>query len=208
MSSIRELFKPSLSMMSVSLSQSFLSQGIVIIISTTLGAGSVATFSTIRTLCNISKQPLTIISMTFWGEFTSAYAKKDNILVNKLFNVANRTTILLSLLASFFLYFFGEWILDIWTRENIKIEEPFYSIFLLSIVTNVFWYNKWNFLLSVNKHTETVYYYLLMILLSLIMMFFFTPLYGLVAVALGFILVDLVMIPVLNKQTKQIFLNI
>ncbi len=77
-------------MMSVYIGQSFLSQGIVIIISVVLGSASVATvFSIIRTLCNMAKQPLMIISLRFWGEFTTAFARKDKVLVHKLFNIAN-----------------------------------------------------------------------------------------------------------------------
>ncbi len=207
-SNIKKMIKPSLSMMSVYLGQSFTTQGVVVIISMALGSASVAIFSTIRTLCNMAKQPLMIISLAFWGEFTTAYAKKDKSLIYKLFNHANLASLVLSIIASVFLYFFGARILDFWTRGNIKIEEPFYTIFLLSIITHVFWYNKWNFLLSINKHTETVYYYLGSILLILTLMWFLTPLYGLMIVALGLVALDIIMIPVLNRQTKLIFSSI
>lgn len=204
-SSIKSLIKPSVSMMSVYLGQSFLSQGIIIIISITLGAASVAIFSITRTLCNMAKQPLMIISLTFWGEFTTAYARKDKFLVSKLFNIANRSTILLSFIAVIFLYFFGEWILIVWTQGKIQIEKPFYTIFLISIITNILWYTRWNFLLSVNKHTQAVYFYLASTILIVGLMWILAPFYGLVAVAVTLIFMDLIMIPVVYKLTNRIF---
>jgi O-antigen/teichoic acid export membrane protein len=207
-SNIKSMIKPSLSMMSVYLGQSFTSQGIILIISIALGSVSVAIFSTIRTLCNMAKQPLMIISLVFWGEFTTAFAQKDKKLIDKLFKIANLSTIALSILAAIFLYFFGEWILKVWTQGAIKIQEPFYTVFLLSIITNVFWYTRWNFLLSINKHTKAVYFYFCSTLITLSLMWLLTPMYGLVIVAIGLVLMDLFMIPVLHRLSHKIFSSI
>lgn len=205
---IKKLIHPSLSMMSVYLGQSFSSQGIIVIISMTLGSVSVVVFSTIRTLCNMAKQPLMIISLAFWGEFTTAFAQKNKLLIAKLFKMANLATIGASILATIFLFFFGAWILNVWTQGKVQPEEPFYSIFLLSIVTNVFWYTRWNFLLSINKHTTAVYFYLFSTILILLLIWFFIPMFGLVVVAFGLISMDLFMIPVLHRLTHKIFSSI
>ncbi|HLO56928.1 MAG TPA: hypothetical protein VK169_21720 [Saprospiraceae bacterium] len=203
-SNIKKMIKPSISMMSIYLGQSFTSQGIIVIINVALGSVSVAIFSTIRTLCNMAKQPLMIISLTFWGEFTTAFAQKNKVLIHKLFKMANLATIGASILATIFLYFFGAWILNIWTQGKIQIEEPFYTIFLLSIISNVFWYTRWNFLLSINNHTKAVYFYLGSTIVVMLLIWFLTPMYGLVMVAIGLIMMDLFMIPVLHRLTQKV----
>ncbi|MBL0024753.1 MAG: hypothetical protein IPO98_06910 [Saprospiraceae bacterium] len=81
------MIKPSLSHDVCLFGSKFLSQGIIVVISIALGSASVAVFSTIRTLSNMAKQPLMIVSLAFWGEFTKLL--KNKALVIKLFNLAN-----------------------------------------------------------------------------------------------------------------------
>jgi O-antigen/teichoic acid export membrane protein len=207
LSHIKHLIKPSLAMIGLSLGQNFLVQGMVIIINMTLGGASVAVFTTIRTLCNFAKQLIGIINLAFWGEFTTAYAQKNLVLSKKLLSRAEQMVWGVSLLSTIFLYFAGEKIISFWTKNQIFIEEPFYTLFLLTILFNSVWYVRYTFLLAINQHSKLTLPYLLASIIVLIISFIFVDGNGLWVSALSLLLIDVLMAPLVFKTSFMVLKN-
>ncbi len=201
--SINHIIKPSIAMIGLHLGQNFIVQGVVIVINVVLGGASVVVFSTTRTLCNFAKQMIGIINLSYFGEFTTAFASGDKILTKKLLKQAEWMVWTATFVSTLFLFFAGDLILKIWTQGQLVREEPFYTIFLFSIIFNSIWYIRYTFLLSTNQHTRLTIPYLLISILILYLLYTLLPIYGLWISATTLLIIDIIMIPLIFTTTKR-----
>ncbi len=170
---IRPLAKPSLSMITVYWGQMAVTQGLVTIIGITLGAAQVVVFSTIRTLCNFAKQIIGSINLSVFSEFSISIGNGDLHTARRLHTSSIQANFFLTLIAVAGLQITGAWIMSVWTKGAIDIDEPFFSLYLAYILFNSIWLGSWNMLLGCNQHVGLTRPYIIISMITLAASFFF-----------------------------------
>jgi len=202
---IQPLLKPSFSLLGIYAGNSLINQGMIIITNISLGSNYVAILTTVRTLGNTVIGVVRVVNQTFFGEFTTAYFQRNFILTKKLLKTSEIILISLCLLIIVFLFFAGDTIIRLWTSNRIQITQPFFNIFLISLLLNSVWYSRWNFLLAINKHIKIFIPYLLTAMFALTIAYVFIPNYGLWIIAISLLLIDVILIPLVFYLTEKAF---
>jgi hypothetical protein len=79
-----------------------------------------------------------------------------------------------------------------------------YFIFLISAYLDVWWLVDSALIVAANKHIGLSYKFLISTMLSCLLGLFLLPEYGMVGIALGAVLIDLILIPYCLKHRKEI----
>jgi O-antigen/teichoic acid export membrane protein len=104
-----------------------------LIISSALGPAQVAVYSITQRLFQFVTQPLAMVNMPLWGAYADAHAKGDVAFIRRTLRVSMLLTLVGSLLGALLLLAGSEWILNYWTRGNLKV--PFLLIGLMALWT-------------------------------------------------------------------------
>lgn len=189
---VKPLLPASFSMMAANLGQNLLIQGLVIVVGITLGATSVAFFSTIRTLCNFAKQVIGVVNLSVFSEYSISIGRQEIESVRRLHARSVQAIVGLTLLSVTGLKLAGPFVLDIWTKGKITAEEPFFTLYLGYLLVNSFWLGSWNMLLGCNRHRRITRFYLALNVSVLAVVYFGAPHAGLSIVPIALILSDAV----------------
>lgn len=100
-----------------------------LIISSTLGAASVATYSIVQRLFQISTISLFMFNGPLWGAYADASARNDKTFIRTTFFRSIKLTFILSLFSLTTILIFHEWILKIWLSNTISISYTFLLVF-------------------------------------------------------------------------------
>jgi O-antigen/teichoic acid export membrane protein len=203
-SKIKHLIKPSLAMMVVYLGQNLLIQGMTTIVGIKLGSEKVVIFNTTRTLMNFAKQGTSIVNLSLYSEFSYAFGMNDKNLLKRLFIRGQQLNIFLTVVSVIGLFFTGSFIMSFWTKGKIGIEEPFFSLFLITIFLNSWWNTGLAMLVAINQQKRTSIYFLLISLFILLLNFVFIGQYGLTFVSFSLILFESFMLFVIYKECSII----
>lgn len=203
---VNPVLKPSLSLMAITAGQAILGQGLITVIGTRGNSSDVVTFSAARTLVNFSKQIIGFLNLSFWGELTIAFAKKNNKYFIELITRLNQINFIFTIFGSIFLYFFGTSIIKIWTNGEINIDIIFFNCLILYIIFDNIWSSNWTMLMSINKHLLTVIPFLISSIFTILIIYAFLPTFGLSIIPLSLIFSDIIMIIVVFKMTANILL--
>jgi O-antigen/teichoic acid export membrane protein len=166
-------------------------QGMITILSITLGSQGVAVFSTLRTLARFILQLATGISNSVWAELSSAYGAGNLILARKLHRRACQASLWLSGLGAVLLYAAGPWLLYWWTHGQIAMDSRLFATLLAAVVTNALWLSSSVALTATNHHQRMMVQYVLGICASLGVAIVFTPKLGLLAAATAILFAEL-----------------
>ncbi len=194
------LFRPALAFFTFPLGNILLNQGLLGLIAKSLGPAAVVTFSTLRTLANFIRQLVSTINQSAWPEFSALFAKKELALANKLFQRTIQFTIILVATAAIFLWIITPVFLDYWTLGKVNVEQPFYTLLLLSTTLTTLWNASMIIPLSVNKHATVSTYFVAGALLAFLLAFLFVGDWGLLAIVAALLLVDMIMLPLTFRQ--------
>jgi len=201
---IKHLLKPGLSAMSIYMGQNLVVQGLVMIIGIGLGSAQVVLFSTTRTLVNMVKQIVGIINLSITSEFSYAYGARNYDLLRKIFKLAGKGNAVMSAFLLTGLYFFGAWIVNIWTGGKVKIIEPFFLFILIGTFVNTLWNLHLVLLVATNKLVHTGLWFLLGAALLVIINAVWIHAYDIHGVAFTIICFELVMLFVMIAASKQV----
>ena len=91
------------------------------IISSTLGAASVAAYSIAQRLFQMCTLGTFMLNGPLWGAYADANARNDKAFIRITFKRSMTVTIGLSLLIILFLLVFNKWIIGIWLNNNIQL---------------------------------------------------------------------------------------
>jgi len=191
--SIKRLAFPALTFMGFPAGNAISLQGMVMVVAAMLGPTSVVVFSTVRTLTRLGLQAMEMINSTVWPEISVAYGADDISLARKLHRHSCQASfwLCLSLVAS--LWFFGEWIIAIWTHGQVTPDGNLMRLLLAVIFANSLWYTSSVVMVAVNRHQQMALVYLIGTGLSLLLARAFIPVFGLDGAALGLLVIDVVM---------------
>lgn len=187
---IKPLLPASFSMMAANLGQNLLIQGLVIVVGITLGAASVAFFSTVRTLCNFAKQVIGVVNLSVFSEYSISIGRQEIMSVRKLHARSVQAIVGLTLLSVTGLKIAGPFVLELWTKGKIVAEEPFFTLYLGYLLINSFWLGSWNMLLGCNRHRRITRFYLALNVAALVAVYFAAPRLGLSTVPIILMISD------------------
>lgn len=136
MKPIVPLLPASLYYMIITVGQGLLIQGTTFFIGTQLGAATLVTFNTIRTLVNSIKSLIGTFYSSFLPNFTVMVAQNQYASAQKLFKNMFFLTLIFTLMFVIIYYFLGEIILFYWTKGKVSLQQPFFNYMLLVAFIN------------------------------------------------------------------------
>ena len=92
-----------------------------LIISSTLGAVQVASYSIVQRLFQFVSQPLSILNAPLWGAYADAHSRAEKSFIRRTLKVSLIGTSGLCLAGTVVLLAFGERIVDLWTENTVRI---------------------------------------------------------------------------------------
>jgi O-antigen/teichoic acid export membrane protein len=190
---VKRLASPALAFMAFPLGNALLIQGTVVIVAAILSPVAVVVLTTTRTVTNIVRQAIGIITLVVWPELSLAYGANNMELARKLHRYACQASLFLAIAASVVLFVAGEWLLKVWTNGAVEFHPAFFRLMLLVVVVNTLWYTSSVVQGAINKHQKMAVYYVLGASASLLFATVMTPAWGLIAIPIGLLLVDTTM---------------
>ena len=148
----RQSFRPSLHFLGIQFAQALVIQGSVLTIGRTLGAVEVAIFSTVRTLVNLAKQVLGIMSHSAWPEFTRLEAAREKVRLCLLFQTVLRVSLLATVAYMTVMEVVGQQLMDLWLGRRLPYDATVVRLFSVYILLNIFWTLVGNVLMATNRH--------------------------------------------------------
>jgi O-antigen/teichoic acid export membrane protein len=136
-------------------------QGTITLIGVMLGVSEVVIFSSVRTICNAGLQLLKIVQHSFWPEVSTAFAKQNIQLIQKMNMLICGLAFWLGLLILFGLLLFGNTILIHWTLGKIQVPMLFLLVMCLGNFAAGIWSGGSTILMAINLHSRLGVYYLL-----------------------------------------------
>lgn len=148
----REALRPSLHFLGIQFAQALVIQGSVLVIGRTLGSIEVAIFSTVRTLVNLAKQVLGLVSHSAWPEFTRLAETREYIRLGKLFQTVLRVSMLATIAYMAVMEMAGRQLMDFWLGGGLPYDASIVRMFSIYIILSVFWTLVGNVLMATNRH--------------------------------------------------------
>lgn len=156
---LRRLAAPAIANISFPLGQALNIQGMVVLVGAVLGPIAVVTFSTLRTLTRLVVQLVIAVSHAAEPELAAAYGLADKKLLQSIFIHSLRTAFWLALGAATPLLLLGRFIVVIWTRGRVLMNEPLFIWLLVSAIASVLWYGALALLRAANVHIRAALLY-------------------------------------------------
>jgi len=125
-------------------------------------------FSSLRTICNSGLQLLKIVQHSFWPEVTSAFARQNIQLVQKMNVIICGLAFWLGLVILLGLLIFGNAVLTYWTLGEIQVSTWFLLVMCLGNFAAGIWSGGSTILMAINRHSRLGVYYLLSTVLMLL----------------------------------------
>lgn len=148
----RESLRPSLHFLGIQFAQALVIQGSVLVIGRTLGTVEVVIYSTIRTLVNLAKQILGLVSHSAWPEFTRLEETREKVRLGLLFHALLRVSMLATIAYMAVMEVAGATLMDIWLDGHLPYAPTVISLFSVYILLSVFWTLAGNVLMATNRH--------------------------------------------------------
>ncbi len=188
------LLKPSLTSMFFPLGNALNIQGMRIIVGMFLGPAAVVIFTTIRTLCRIVIQPVTIMTRLIEPELAMAFGAGHHEQLRRIFVKSSQVVLWLGLIVCVALWVAGGTVLAVWTGGKIPLQEPLFSLLLLASLANILWGNALMVPYATNRHDRIAVLYLLVNgVAAVILAGILIPVAGLQGAAVALLAVEIVM---------------
>jgi O-antigen/teichoic acid export membrane protein len=133
------LMKPSIAFMLLPLGQAVASQGVVFLINIFLGSTLLVAFTTIRTLVNVIRQLMNMLSISVNPIICSLHAKEDWIGLKKVYLSSLILTFFTTTLSVIGLYIFGEYAYLLWIKNSVEFDNIFFNGMLVVLFFSSLW---------------------------------------------------------------------
>jgi len=159
-----------------------------LIISSTLGASSVAIFSITQKLFLFASQPLAIVNAPLWPAFADAHFHGDKAFIRRTLRRTLLGNLIFGLLISLALLFFAEMIISKWTSDVIKVPFALLAVYAIWVVCDVLGNAFAMFMNGCNIVKPQVYGVIALILVSIPLKLLLIMHFGIEAMLSGFVL--------------------
>lgn len=165
----QEALHPSLHFFGIQMAQALAIQGSILIVGWTLGAVQVAVFATLRTLINLARQALGLLSHSAWPEFTRLDAARERDRLNRLFLILGRLTLLGTLALVLALEFFGREFFELWLGGRLSYNANAMRAFEIYVLLTTCWTLNANLLMATNRHEALARWQIAFTVLSVVL---------------------------------------
>ncbi len=201
---VKSSLLPTASYLGINMSNAFTVQGVVTVIGITLGASAVVAFTVIRTLINLVKQLNGMIYYSISPEFSTALAVNNTDLAKKLHRYACQITMLFTMASIVGLLVFGEFLIRIWTNGKLEVDYIFFGLMLFSMMPNTFYVTSSYVHASINRLGKIAVLCIITSSLLLLITYYAIPVFGINAVPMFMILLDMVMLFFIVRDTLRL----
>ena len=188
---IKKLIKPSLTYIFFPVGYALNNQGMIAVVSTTLGSKDIVIFSLLRTLSRFILQMMNVINQGLLPEISAAYGKGNIALIRLLHRRSCQISIWFSFIIIISLVITGSFIIQVWTNNKVIVSTPLLSIFLVPIIASAFWSTSSCVIRSTNKHHRFAVWFLANNILSIFIAIILANSLGLVGVAISILCAEL-----------------
>lgn len=119
--------------------QSIYFQGGTFVVRITLGPESVAVFNTVRTVCRSVNQTYSVINASIYPDLQYEYGRGNMQTVHRLFRIAVLFSMMIGIIGTLFLMFFGLDLYEWWTQSVLSVPTDVWWIFMFGILFNAVW---------------------------------------------------------------------
>lgn len=168
-------------------------QGTTFVVRLTLGPEAVAAFNTIRTACRSVNQIFSMINGSIFPELQYEYGQGNMNTVHRLFRLSVLSSILVGMIGTILLLFFGLDIYDWWTQSQLFVSTEVWNTFVVSIFFNAVWWTAMVAYPVTNKPYHFAIASITTACLSVVVSYILSIYLGLWGAALGAMLFELVM---------------
>ncbi len=187
---IKDQLVPTFTFLGFPLGHACLIQGMTTVVGLRFGPSAVVAFSVVRTLTGFIKQFSSTIYYSIWPEFSSTLTTGRLNIAKALHRNAFQITFLFSIFSCIMLYFFGEWIFEIWTGGKILIERSFLLLMLVSSIPNTLWMMSSYVSISINEHSGIALIYSFLAIASMGVAYLLAPFLGLLSIPVAILICD------------------
>jgi O-antigen/teichoic acid export membrane protein len=194
---IRYCLHAGLAFFCVPMANIVLLQGPTLLIAAMAGPAAVVIFSTCRTLARSAQQFLNLVGQSAWPEFTMLYARGERGGMGQLLAKSTLLNLVIIAVISSGLIFFGSQVVHVWTAGRVEPDRLLILAFVVSGITNAFWFAGSTLLLAINQHHRYAPWYLLAALVNIPIMAAAYKVGELPALGLALIFTDLIIAPII-----------
>lgn len=192
-SEAKEIFSKGLGYLMYPIWQILFFQGTTFIVRLTLGPASVTVFNTLRTLSRSVNQIFEIVNRSVFPELQYEIGQGQIDKARKIFVYAVRSVLVFSVFGIAFLAVFGLPLYDIWTHNELNPPVMMWNTFLAGIFFNAVWGTSSFVFEAVNKPYRFAVTAVICVTISIICSYIFCLQWGLVGVAIGGLIFDVLM---------------
>lgn len=168
-------------------------QGSTLVVRLALGPEAVAAFNTIRTACRSVSQIFSMVNGSIFPELQYEYGQGNMNTVHRLFRVSLLSSIMVGLIGTIFLSFFGLSVYNMWTQSQLSVSSEVWNTFVVSILFNAVWWTAMVAYPVTNKPYHFALASITTACLSVVVSYILSIYLGLWGAALGAMLFELVM---------------
>lgn len=169
-------------------------QGTTMIIRVILGTESVALFNTIRTLTRSAGQIFMLIEHSIFPELQYEYGRNNLIVVRKIFRLSFIVSLIVGVLSTLFLGFWGLPIYSFWTNGLLDPPILVWWILVAGIFANGLWWTTLAVFRAANQPEKFAKIGVLSALISLGIAYWLTKKIGMTGAAISMLIMELLML--------------
>lgn len=200
---VKRLLHPSISFMSQTLGQAFAISGPVIALGMVARPLDVVIFSTCRTLARLGTTATNMIGAAIMPEYSRVFGLSNFALFRRLVFLHFAASLIISGIYFLVLSLIGGWILSFWTKSQVQLEQPFFSLLLLSVVAEMLWTTLFIPLGATNRHVVTAHAYGALAFVAVVVSYFLAAPFGLTGVVLPLVAINVIMVVTSAVQLSQ-----
>jgi len=149
---MRRLLGPSLSYMCYIAGHAVLGQGPVLALGSIAGPREVVIFSTTRTLARLGVSAANILTLSLTPEYSRLYGAGNHAGFRRLVMAGAGLVCAATLIYGAALHTLGTPLLEYWTGGKVPLVEPFFSLLLLAVGSEMLWSAGFAPLAAINRH--------------------------------------------------------
>lgn len=162
----RNMIKPSMGVLSFTISSALSLQGFTLLTAHLLGPAAVAIFNTYRTMARVAVQISSVLSFALWPEFSRLYGARDFKRLRMIYIRSALAASLGAVLLSAVIYLVGPLLLQVWTHGKVQFIPSLISLLLLYAAIGGSWHVPRVLLLATNNHIDLGVAFLFVSILS------------------------------------------
>jgi O-antigen/teichoic acid export membrane protein len=200
---VDRLFHPSVSFMSQTVAQALVISGPVIVLGMATRPLDVVIFSTCRTLARLGTTATNMIGAAIMPEYSRLFGLGNLQLFRRLIILHFAAALAISIIYLGGLSVFGGWIIFVWTKGKVYLEQPFFALLLFSVVFEMLWTTLFIPLAAINRHVVTAHAYGVLAFIAVICGYFLAASYGLTGVVAPLLIINVMMLIIVMVQLYQ-----